>query len=178
MSRPLRIGLTALLVLACAGTLALGWAWHRDRTRHWEEPTLSDGTFTRLEAGQRTDSGGRATWMVPVNPRCPRCLFTLRRLRAEWVRRGCPERLIVLIVDARRNPGADLLRTIPDLPVWWDRDGVWRRRWGHRLYGELIEFDAAGRYLRTFPARDALPRLTSTAPGDSTAPARKGETES
>jgi hypothetical protein len=178
MSRVLRIGLYALLALAGALALALGWSWHRDRTRHWEEPILADARFIRLEAGQRHQSGGRATWMVPVNPRCPRCLSTLRRLHSGWVRRGRPERLIVLIVDARRSPGADLLRAIPELPVWWDRDGVWRRCWGHRLYGELIEFDPAGRYLRTFPARDALPRLTSTAPGDSTAPATKGETGS
>ena len=73
----------------------------------------------------------------------------LRRLHAEWAAARAPERLIALIVDARRRPGADLLRAIPRLPVWWDRDGVWRRRWGHRLYGELIEFDPAGRYLRT-----------------------------
>jgi len=181
MSGALRIGLYALLSLVCAAALMLGWAWHRDRTRHWDEPTLADATFEHLEAGQRTESGGRAAWMVPVNPRCPRCISMLRRLRSGWVRRGRAERLIVLIVDTARRPGPEydaLLRAIPELPVWWDRDGVWRRRWGHRLYGELIEFDSAGRYLRTFPARDALPPLTSTAPGDTTAPATKGGTES
>jgi len=173
------VALYAALMLAGAAALALGWAWHRDRTRHWEEPAWAEDTFVRLRAGQRADlrSGrrnGQATWMVPANPGCPRCLASLRRLHAEWARRGRRGVLAVLIVDTHRRPGAELMRTIPELPLWWDRDGIWRRRWGHRLYGELIEFDSSGRYLRTFSARDAPTRFTSNAPGDSTAPVAKG----
>jgi hypothetical protein len=159
--------------------LALGWAWHRDRTDHWEEPEWPDDRFVGLRAGQRSDPGGLATWMVPVNPRCPRCLAMLRRLHVGWARRARPERLIALIVDVPRHPSADLLRAIPALPVWWDRDEVWRKRWGHRLYGELIEFDRSGRYLRTVSAHEVLRRLLAVAPTDTLAPAtmERGEHE-
>jgi len=182
MSGPLRVTFHALLGLVLAAALALGWAWHRDRTRVWDPPAFTDETFVALRAGQRADSrsdrGGQATWMMPVNPRCPRCLAMLRRVGAESARSARPERLVALIVDSRRRPDAGLLHALPTLPLWWDRDGVWRQHWGHRLYGELIEFDAAGRYLRTFSARDALRRLTANAPGDSTAPAIKRGTGS
>jgi hypothetical protein len=30
---------------------------------------------------------------------------------------------------------------------------VWRERWGHRLYGELLVFDRDGRLLETRPPR-------------------------
>lgn len=171
MSRPWQVALGGVICLALAGALALGWTWHRDRARHWEEPAWAEDRFVRLRVGQRADPGTPATWMVPVNPRCPHCLATLRRLHATWRRGGRPERLIALIVDTPRRPGADALRAIPWLPVWWDRDGVWRKRWGHRLYGELIEFDPTGHYLRTIAARDALPLRMSVAPEDSPAPA-------
>ena len=178
MSRALRIGLHGALALAAASALALGFVWHRDRTRPWEEPSCAANRFVRLQAGQRMDSGGPETWMVPVNPRCPRCLATLRHLVAAWSRRTLRPHLVVLVVDTRRHPGAAALPAIPGLSVWWDRDQLWRRRWGHRLYGELIEFDSAGRYLRTFMARDALPRVSTTAPADSSAPGTKGEAPS
>jgi hypothetical protein len=178
MSRPSRVALSALMGVALAGALALGWAWHRDRTRHWEEPAWAEDRFVRLSVGQRADPGRPATWMMPVNPRCPHCLATLRLLHAEWLKHVRSVRLVALIVDAPARPGAEALRAMPRLPVWWDRDGVWRKRWGHRLYGELIEFDPAGRYLRTIVARDALPLLMLAAPGDSLAPAtiKKGGT--
>jgi hypothetical protein len=168
MNRLLRFAVYALVALALAGAIFLGWAWHADRARRWEPPVLSDSAFVPLRAGQRVDPGRHATWMVAVNLRCPRCLGTLRRLDAASTRRGRPERLIALIVDQPRRPRAAALHALPAIPVWWDRDHLWRRRWGHRLYGEVLRFDPDGRYLGTVPAgeamRSALTPVTDTPP--------------
>ena len=110
--------------------------------------------------------------MVAVNLRCTRCLATLGRIAAEWDELHDTARLAVLIVDAPVRPGPEAVRRLPLMPVWWDRDGVWRRRWGHRLYGELIRFDAAGRHLGTLAAEDALDAL-GTASRDDQAPAHR-----
>jgi hypothetical protein len=177
MSRPMRFAVHLLAGLFLAGTLALGWAWHRDRSRPWEEPRWTPEEFVPLRAGQRAARGGQATWMVTVNLRCPRCLATLRRIAAVPGGTGDTAQLAALIVDTPARPGAAAVLRLPPMPVWWDRDGVWRRRWGHRLYGELIRFDAAGRHLGTLAAEDALDAL-GTASRDDHAPAhrRKGGT--
>jgi hypothetical protein len=102
--------------------------------------------------------------MVAVNLRCPRCLVTLRRLDAAWTRCARTERLAALIVDTPRRPGLDALCELPPVPVWWDRDRIWRRRWGHRLYGEVLRFDADGRYAGTMSASEALQSVSMQAP--------------
>ena len=175
MSPPMRFATHLLAGLFLAGTLALGWAWHRDRSRSWEEPRWTPEAFVPLRAGQRR--GGPDTWMVSVNLRCSRCLATLRRIAAaQGADPGAPQ-VAALIVDTPARPAPEAVRRLPPVPVWWDRDGVWRRRWGHRLYGELIQFDAAGRFHRTLAAEDALDAL-ETASRDDHAPgqSRKGGT--
>ena len=171
MIRRSRIASSAVMGLALAAGLALAWAWHRDRAHPWEKPSWGEDRFVRLSVGQRADSGRPATWMMPVNPRCPHCLATLRYLYEEWLKHARSVRLVALIVDAPARPGMTVMRAMPPLAVWWDRDGVWRKRWGHRLYGELIEFDPAGRYLRTIAIGGPVPSLVLDAPGDSLAPA-------
>jgi len=57
----------------------------------------------------------------------------------------------VLIVDQEREPSPRSVAMLRAETVWWDRAGVWRGRWGHRLYGELLRFDASGKYVETLP---------------------------
>lgn len=136
-----------------AATLLLGALWFADRAHRWERPRWHS-SFVALRGGAGPAANGEGFVMVPVNPRCPRCIVTLRRLHAAWPARAQDRPLVALIVDAPARPGAWLLRALPPVPVWWDRDGVWRRRWGHRLYGELLVFDAAGEFVRAQAAHD------------------------
>ncbi len=145
----------------------LGCWWASDRARRWEPPRWSMDTFVPLRASPRAAPAAPTLWVVAVNPRCPSCIGTLRRLHAVWARQDRPEELIALIVDSPARPEPGALRGIPPIPVWWDRENLWRVRWGHRLYGELLEFDASGRYLRSITADDAArtaSREESTAP--------------
>jgi len=145
-------------VAALVSALLLGAFWLRDRMQRWEEPRWENGSFALLRA-EAPRPGGRVsfgTWVAPVNPRCEHCLSMLRRMQAACAARASRHRLVALIVDTPARPPAAALRLIPPMAVWWDRGGIWRRRWGHRLYGELIEFDAAGRYVRTAAVSEFL----------------------
>jgi hypothetical protein len=135
----------------CLAALVLGALWVADRGRRWEAPRWGAERFVALRPGPEPRTTGRPMWVVVVNPRCARCLVTLRALHA---RRA--QGLAALIVDTPARPDAATLRALPPVPVWWDRDRVWRDRWGHRLYGELIGFDATGRHQRTVSGEDAL----------------------
>ena len=171
MSAALRVVVNAGAGAVLVGTLALGAAWFRDRSRHWEAPRWPSAGFVAVRREGTGAVAGGGTWVAVVNPRCARCVATLRGLHDRWRRAARGERLVVLIVDAPGRPVADLLRGIPPLPVWWDRDGLWRRRWGHRLYGELIEFDAAGRWVRTIAGERAFRGARPPVPRDRKAPA-------
>jgi hypothetical protein len=129
--------------LAGAALAALGWLWHLDRTRVWQTPGLG-APLVLVRAAFADSSAG--TWLVAVNPDCPHCLQALARLAAR-ARRGL--RVGALIVDTPRRPGAAMLAALRAAPLWWDARGDWRRRWGHRVYGEVLCFDPGGRYVRT-----------------------------
>lgn len=150
MNRPLGLAARCAVGVVLSGVLVLGWAWHRDRTRKWVEPQWTEAHFVPLRPGQRTE--GEATWIVAVNLRCPRCLTKLHRLHARWIPQSRRERLGALVVDTSSPPRPEELRALPPVPIWWDREGIWRRRWGHRLYGEVMQFDPAGRYAGTVNA--------------------------
>jgi hypothetical protein len=171
MSAPLRIAANGAAGALCVAVLALCGLWLADRGRRWEEPRWSGARFVALREGPDAGPGGRTTWLAIVNPRCARCVSTLRALHACWARARPDEGLVALIVDSPARPGAATLRALPPVPVWWDRDHVWRRRWGHRLYGELIGFDAAGRHLRTVAGEEALRLARRPAAPDPSAPA-------
>ena len=167
--------------LAASATLTavvlLGGWWVSDRARRWERPRWSSESFDLLRAMPRVEPRGEAQWVVVVNPRCPSCLSSLWRLHATWTRHTTREELVALIVDTPVRPDPRTLHGLPPIPVWWDRENRWRRRWGHRLYGELLQFDGSGRYLRTITAQDAR-RTRDRPPGNPTAPAleRRGGT--
>jgi hypothetical protein len=152
-----RRGSLALRAVSAAGwsltlvaLLALAWLWRRDRVHAWELPAIAAGGEVELVASSAPAVGGE-TWLVAVNPGCPHCVRSLagvRRVRA-GVRR--PVRLAVLLVDTPARPGLDSGWVNGVDQVWWDSTGVWRRRWGHRTYGEVMRFDAADHYRWTVP---------------------------
>ncbi len=129
------------LVLSAVILAAIGIAWGYDRTRHWEAPRWDGSRFVTLAAPA---GAARATWMVVVNPDCMHCRARL----AELLRRPRdPARdaaLGVLLVDVPHRPPP------PDDPdrldggLYWDSLGVWRSRWGHRVYGEVLVFAPDG----------------------------------
>jgi len=146
-----RRGITARWAASAASlaVLALGGVWLADRTHRWERPVWRHPSFVRL----RGDPTPREpVWVIAVNPRCRHCVAALARVRARWQTCGHAGGLASLIVDTPVRPGAAAMAALPTTEVWWDRRGIWRRRWGHRLYGELMEFDAAGRFVRSVPA--------------------------
>jgi hypothetical protein len=130
--------------LAVAALAALGWLWHVERTRAWEPPRLGPPLLL-LRGAERDSTAG--LWLVAVNPECAHCLQVLAGLAARP-----PAGVLVgaLVVDTPRRPDPVTLAALRGGgPVWWDAQGEWRRRWGHRAYGELLCFDPHGRYLRT-----------------------------
>jgi hypothetical protein len=130
-------------VLALLGFAALGWLWHLDRARAWETPALGPPLVLLRGPAAARDA---ATWLVAVNPDCHHCREVLRDLAArspDCVRVGA------LVVDTPGRPGRSTLARLPGAPIWWDAKQVWRRRWGHRVYGEVIRFDPRGRYSST-----------------------------
>ncbi len=129
--------------LVGAGLVALGWLWHLDRTRVWEMPRLGP-PLVLLRAV--SPASAATTWLVAVNPDCPHCLDVLARLAA---RPATGVRVGALIVDSPRRPSTSTLDALPGAPIWWDATNEWRRRWGHRVYGEVMRFDPRGRYLST-----------------------------
>ncbi len=129
----------------------LGVLWAADRTRRWETPRIEPALFSVVQDDRRTDAESRGLRLVPVNLQCPHCMRSLRALRASCGgRNGCAD-LVVLLVDLGMRPPVALVDSLRVARVWWDRRGVWRHRWGHRIYGEVVRFDASGRYLGTSP---------------------------
>lgn len=172
MSAPLRTTINLAAAAATLSVILLGGSWLADRAHRWETPEWRHRFFVRLRDGPHAASAGAPTWVMAVNPRCPHCLGTLARLHADWERRGRQQELVSLIVDTPVRPSAEAVRAVPTSQVWWDRNGIWRRRWGHRIYGELMQFDGSGRFVQTLQTNDVPghPR-----PRDPTAPATTRE---
>jgi hypothetical protein len=137
-------------------TLALGMLWRADRARHWDRPAWNDRSFVRLKGD--AERGEPVRWVMAVNLGCPHCMKRLRATQTVWRERGWQPDLIALLVDTPRRMSPAELRAFPAAQVWWDARGIWRRRWGHRIYGEILHFDRSGRHLRTMTAEHILER--------------------
>ena len=141
---------SAALVVACAGALmVLGVVWRRDRARVWERPQFRSHEFVRLAGGAALEDA-RELWLVAVNPKCPHCSQHLAHTLVAR-RQETGVRVGILLVDTPKPPAAEAFAHVVVDGLWWDERETWRRRWGHRVYGETIVFDGGGRYLRTLP---------------------------
>lgn len=132
------------LAALCA---ALGTWWWSDRGRNYERPRWDLAAFERIGTRLAEATPDRETWVVVVNPACPHCMTTLAEIADTLGATPVAPHLFALIVDATSRPD-DRAVTHPRLDgVYWDRRQVWRSRWGHRMYGELMRFDAAGEWI-------------------------------
>jgi len=145
------------LAIVAAGMLGLGWLWHRDRTRAWEPPRWDASRFVAIGGAPRPEAAAAERWLVAVNLECPYCLRSLRQAVSERSRAPAPFALGALVVDTAARPRAEALPELAAVGWWWDSEDVWRRRWGHRVYGEILVFDSTGLYLRTLPPMHGAP---------------------
>ena len=130
-----------LLGIPLAGLVTLGSAWLLDRSRPWESACWRTDRFVLL--GGRLDPAYRGErWVVAVQPDCAHCMATTPMIADSARRLGV--RIVALLVDCRRAPDPARLATLHVDELWWDAEDVWRRRWGHRVYGELLRFDTTG----------------------------------
>lgn len=146
-------------VLSTLAVLALGGFWLRDRVRGWETPRWDEARFVRVASGASSPLARPERWVVVVNPECPHCGESLARAAAARARLAPPPWLGALLVDTRVRPDSGVagMRSLDG--VWWDADGVWRGRWGHRVYGEVLRFAPEGGYLGSFfPPQGSSPR--------------------
>jgi hypothetical protein len=144
--RALRGVINAVVGVIALATIALGGLWAADRAKRWDAPRWTGTDFEPLRAPRAAG----ARWMFVLNPACANCMATLHGL--ESVGWSGPGPVAVLIVDTPSRPGREDLDRIATQEVWWDRDNLWRERWGHRLYGEALYFDAGGRLVTTVAA--------------------------
>jgi hypothetical protein len=139
--------------LSLLALVALGVLWRLDRSRAWEVPRWDRAWFDVLrdrgDGAAAGAAGPTETWAVVVNPECSSCLASLRAALATRERQRAPIRIAALIVDTPERPGRDVSDGLAADAVWWDRDQRWRKRWGHRVYGEVLCFDAGGALVRT-----------------------------
>ena len=140
----LRWGLVVSTMVAMA---VLGGLWFSDRHRSWDVPVWTEGMFVALRPPTRA-AATQESWFVPVNPDCPHCAEHLARTLG---RRSARARIHALVVDQVHRPTEDVFGEYAVDAAWWDSAGIWRHRWGHRLYGETMVFDRRGRLLRTDP---------------------------
>jgi hypothetical protein len=136
----------AALGLALAILTAIGVLWWRDRTHVWETPRWDARRFERLAPPLVAE---HATWMVVVNPDCPHCRARLAELQRRPHDSRRDPALGALLVDVARRPRPPESGAPLEGGVYWDSLGIWRGRWGHRVYGEVLVFAADGSLERT-----------------------------
>lgn len=142
--------------------VALGITWGLSRIQYRERPRWDEAAFPALGAALGAPEGWSERWVVAVHPGCPHCHTSLESVAAARDRDAPPIRTTALIVDAPRTPPDSVVADLPADETRWDADGRWRRRWGHRVYGEVMCFDGEGRLRRLLPPFGS-PRLASTA---------------
>ena len=150
MARDAIARLNALALAAAVFVLAaLGVAWWRDRIQRHETPRFEESRFVAVAPADPI--GTRERWIVAVNLRCPHCREHLGALAECIAGRADPPALGALIVDQPERPDTDALGLPLPGGLWWDREQVWRERWGRRVYGETFRFSSDGRLLSSTP---------------------------
>jgi hypothetical protein len=128
-----------------AGTLlALGGAVVHQRTRAWDAPRWDPARFTVLR--EQAKRRRVETWVVAFQPVCPHCRESLGRVLRAAARHPSRPEVALLVIDSPRLLAERAVGIAPGVTVWWDEHETWRRRWGHRLYGEVLRFAPDGRY--------------------------------
>jgi hypothetical protein len=159
--------------LPIAAFVALALAWGMERGRAWERPRWDERLVVPIVMGPAAP--GAEVRVVAVHPGCPHCTTGLKQLARRRREAGAArDRLIALVVDTPLRPSPALAETLGVADLRWDRAGVWRHRWGHRVYGEVMRFDPSGAYRGSGHVADADP-LANGAP-DPNEP-RGGENE-
>lgn len=149
-----RVAAGAFIGVSFAALIALGALWWSDRTQVWETPVWNETSFVLVHrAGQTSPASfdaARETWVVAVNPDCGHCEQSLRNAELVASRRGDSPALHALIVDQGSRPPRTVFGRRRLDAVWWDERRMWRKRWGHRVYGEVLRFDDDGRLIGTW----------------------------
>ena len=143
----------ALVALALAG---LAWLWASDLQLPFEAPRWERSSFVVLR--DRGEGEARETWVVAFHPLCGHCRASLARVREAAAAIAPPPRVALLLVDAPAALAQRTARGLDVAQIFWDERDVWRRRWGHRLYGEVLRFGRDGRYQGPVQLGAAPPR--------------------
>ena len=155
------LGFFALLILA------LGVSWGLSRVRYRERPRWHEEAFPILHAAPGATSEWSERWAVAVRLGCPHCRVSLESLADARDRFAPNLRVTALLVDTTSPPPDSVLALLPADEACWDSTQRWRRRWGHRVYGEVLCFESDGRLRHTLPPfgdlHDAVRRLEGRA---------------
>ncbi|MBI5168484.1 MAG: hypothetical protein HZA61_03250 [Candidatus Eisenbacteria bacterium] len=131
---------------------AIGVLWWRDRTHAWDTPRFDPARFATVAAAGPA-AAGRTRFLVAVHPGCSHCRERLAELTRAAAADSSGAALAALLVDVEPRPaGVDLGVPLPG-GVWWDSAGIWRNRWGRRVYGETFVFTHSGALERVIPTR-------------------------
>lgn len=129
------------LGLALVIFVAIGVFWWRDRTRVREAPRWDPARFAEVSP---PEGPARLKWIVAVNPDCSHCRARLAELLRHPRDPLRGPALGVLLVDLDRRPAPLESSSRLEAGAWWDSAAVWRQRWGHRVYGEVLVFAPDG----------------------------------
>ncbi len=167
---PLRPAGALLVSLALLALTGLGVLWLIDRARPREAPRWNEAVFVPLHEAPGAPEGWSERWAVALHPGCPHCRASLVALAEARDRSGAPVRVTALLVDASWPPPDSVLARLEADEIWWDVENRWRRRWGHRVYGETFCFDSTGALTRLLPPfarrEDASSALASCEPAE------------
>lgn len=143
------------LVLAALLFVALAGLWWLDRVHHWDTPHWPVSGASALLAPDSAAAAARRL-VVVVNLDCSHCRTRLHEIAAARLAEREGATLGVLIVDAPGKPGRVALGVPLSGGAWWDSAGVWRGRWGRRMYGEGYVFASNGALERVIDRKDSL----------------------
>jgi len=162
-SSSLRRGLLVGLGLPASAFLALGVVWATTRLQPHPLPRWDERGFVPLRSAPGGPEMWFERWVVAVHPGCPHCRSSLGHLAHARDRMAARVRIAALVVDAPAAPPDSAVAHWPADEVLWDVAGRWRASWGHRIYGEVLCFDATNQLIRQLAplatAEDAAHRL-------------------